>query len=83
MSHPGLNNRTFTQELKEQLDQLVQQSNSTKIIADEAAHVLLRTKTENDGVKTFTMLTSAHPNDKILYHAATNTVVLSTQNFNL
>ena len=78
MSSSPFEHRFFTPEMREQLDQLVKYDNNTEIITNEAARVLLRTKELSGSVKTFTMSTSAHPNDKILYQANTNTVVLSS-----
>lgn len=78
MSHPAFNHRIFTPEMREQLDDILKYSSDTEIIAKEAANVVLRTKSLSGENRTFTMSTSAHPNDKILYNANTNTVILSS-----
>lgn len=73
-----LKHRFFTPELKEQLDEIVKYSNNTEIISREAANVLTRIKTLSGDIKTFTMSTSANPNDLLVYTATTTNVRISS-----
>lgn len=78
----GIFDRTiFTQKDKDLLNLFYNLSTSSQFVQDNAPYILMRVNTQSlpNNVDSFTISTSAHPDDTIMYTASADVVNLDTK----